>query len=192
MDITSLRDQIWTTRVSRINAERRLIKKEKFIQGINIYYSCVTIIFSILSLIHGDNNLSLIPTLMSICLLVAISHLSAERYLDHARDYRSNYTALHKLEMRLDDETIAPEEVKSIRLEYCDLLDSAWNHTTYDYYCTVYQSSGEYRSKRWKRNVVAGFCWGKTWRAAVMIALIALPAVVYYIYGALRYFYGVV
>ena len=35
MDIKVLKDQIWTTRVSRINAERRLVKKEKFIQGIN-------------------------------------------------------------------------------------------------------------------------------------------------------------
>ena len=32
MDIKRLKDQIWTTRVSRINAERRLINKEKFIQ----------------------------------------------------------------------------------------------------------------------------------------------------------------
>ena len=132
MDIQVLKDQIWTTRVSRINAERRLVKKEKFIQGINIYYSCVTIIFSILSLINGDNNLSLITTFMSICLLVTILYLNAERYMDHARDYRSNYTALHKLEMRLEKSGITPKEIEEIRLEYCDLLDSAWNHTTYD------------------------------------------------------------
>ena len=57
MDIKRLKDQIWTTRVSRINAERRLINKEKFIQAINIYYSCVTIIFSILSI---NNSKSII------------------------------------------------------------------------------------------------------------------------------------
>ena len=43
-----LSDQIWTTRISRVNAEKRLVNKEAFFQGINIYYSCVTIIFSIL------------------------------------------------------------------------------------------------------------------------------------------------
>lgn len=185
MDVQVLKDQIWTTRVSRINAERRLVKKEKFIQGINIYYSCVTIIFSILSLINGDNNLSLITTFMSICLLITILYLNAERYMDHARDYRSNYTALHKLEMRLENTSIAPKEIEEIRLEYCDLLDSAWNHTTYDYYCTVFQSSGEYRTNRWKNKVPAGFYWGKFWRAVVMTVLIALPAVVYYLCGVI-------
>lgn len=185
MDIKVLKDQIWTTRVSRINAERRLITKEKFIQGINIYYSCVTIIFSILSLINGNNNLSLITTFMSICLLVTILYLNAERYMDHARDYRRNYTALHKLEMQLDNTSITPDEIAEIRLEYCDLLDSAWNHTPYDYYCTVFQSSGDYRDKRWKNKVPAGFYWGKFWRAVVMTVLIILPAVVYYLCGVI-------
>lgn len=185
MDIQVLKDQIWTTRVSRINAERRLIKKEQFIQGINIYYSCVTIIFSILSLINGDNNLSLITTFMSICLLVTILYLNAERYLDHARDYRSNYTALHKLEMRLEKENITSKEIEDIRLEYCELLDSAWNHITYDYCCTVFQSSGDYRMKRWKNKVPSGFYWGKTWRMVVMTALLALPVVVYYLCGVI-------
>ena len=34
-----LSDQIWTTRISRVNAEKRLVNKEAFFQGINIYYS---------------------------------------------------------------------------------------------------------------------------------------------------------
>lgn len=185
MDTQVLKDQIWTTRVSRINAERRLIRKEKFIQGINIYYSCATFIFSILSLINGDNNLSLITTFMSICLLVTILHLNAERHLDHARGYRRNYTALHKLEMRLENTSITPEEIEKIRLKYCNILDSAWNHTPYDYYCAVFQSSGDYRTKHWKSTVLAGFYWGKFWRSVVMTALLALPIVMYYWRGVI-------
>ena len=52
-----LSDQIWTTRISRVNAEKRLINKEAFFQGINIYYSCVTIIFSILTLLNKNEKL---------------------------------------------------------------------------------------------------------------------------------------
>jgi len=33
----TLANQIWTTRVSRVNAEKRLINKESFFQAINIY-----------------------------------------------------------------------------------------------------------------------------------------------------------
>ena len=54
-----LPDQIWTTRISRVNAEKRLINKEAFFQAINIYYSCVTIIFSILTLLDNNEKLSL-------------------------------------------------------------------------------------------------------------------------------------
>ena len=52
--IKQLQDQIWTTRISRVNAEKRMVNKNGFIQGINVYYSCVTIIFSILSPICFD------------------------------------------------------------------------------------------------------------------------------------------
>ena len=54
-----LSDQIWTTRISRVNAEKRLIDKESFFQAINIYYSCVTIIFSILALLNNKKLLYL-------------------------------------------------------------------------------------------------------------------------------------
>lgn len=42
--IKQLQDQIWTTRISRVNAEKRMVNKNGFIQGINVYYSCVTIV----------------------------------------------------------------------------------------------------------------------------------------------------
>lgn len=183
MDTKALKDQIWTTRVSRINAERRLLKKESFIQGINIYYSCVTIIFSILSLKNSDNQLSLITTFMSICLFVTILYLNSQRYLERARDYRTNYTELHKLEMLLENENIEASKVEEIRLHYCDLLNLARNHIPYDYYCTVSQSSGAYRDKRWKFSLIIRFFCGKVWRDVVMATLVALPFVLYYLCG---------
>ena len=185
MDIKRLKDQIWTTRVSRINAERRLINKEKFIQAINIYYSCVTIIFSILSINNDDNQLSLITTFMSICLLVTILYLNSQRYMEFARDFRTNYTSLQKLEMLLDNEDNLPQRIEEIQMEYCNLMDSACNHIQYDYYCTVSQSSGDYRKQRWTRTVKWGFRWGKIWRATVVLALIVLPLAVYYLCGVI-------
>ena len=87
-----LSDQIWTTRISRVNAEKRLIDKESFFQAINIYYSCVTIIFSILALLNNNEKLSLMTVFMTISLLVAILHLNGQKYLKQAREYRKNYT----------------------------------------------------------------------------------------------------
>ena len=97
----TLPDQIWTTRISRVNAEKRLINKQSFFQAINICYSCLTIIFSILALVNKDEKLSLMTVFMTISLLVVILYLNGQRYLEHAREYRKNYTELQKLEFDL-------------------------------------------------------------------------------------------
>lgn len=179
MSKDNLRDQIWATRISRINAEKRLIKKETFFQGINIYYSCITIIFSILTLIYTDEELNLMTVFMTICLLIVILYLNSQKYLEHAREYRKNYTQLHLLEldlnyMREDDE----EKIKQIEKDYCNLLDSSSNHISFDYYCTVYGSNAAYKESRWK-NVRLKFYFGKVWRAGVIVFVIVVPIALY-------------
>ena len=77
LKINKLKDQIWVTRISRVNAEARLQNKEKFVQGINVYYSCVTIVYSILSYVNHDDSLSLVTIFMTISLLITIMHLNA-------------------------------------------------------------------------------------------------------------------
>lgn len=159
-----LSDKIWTTRISRINAEKRLISKEAFFQGINIYYSCVTIIFSILTLLNGNEKLSLMTVFMTISLLIVILYLNGQKYLEHAREYRKNYTELQKLEFELkniDNDDV--ELIKNICSRYCDLLDSSSNHISFDYYKTVYDSSGEYKNKNWK-NVEFRYYYNVIWR----------------------------
>ena len=178
-EIKKIRDQIWTTRISRVNAEKRLLNKNSFVQGINIYYSCITIIFSILSVIYNDNALSLITTFMTIALLVGVLYLNSLRYVDLARDYRTNYTQLHKLEFELDDSQLTDERIKQIKNQYCELLDSSCNHISYDYYCTVHGSKGDYREANWKR-VRRYYYWGFSWRLLVKVFIVLLPIAVYF------------
>lgn len=181
-----LSDQIWTTRISRVNAEKRLIKKEAFFQGINIYYSCLTIIFSILSLKNGDNNLSLMTVFMTISLLVVILYLNGQKYLEHAREYRKNYTELQKLEFELkelsDDDA---DTIKEIYMKYCDLLDSSSNHISFDYYETVYRSTdATYRERKWK-SIKKVYWWNVIWRLFIKGCVIILPTVLYLICEAI-------
>lgn len=177
----TLPDQIWTTRISRVNAEKRLINKESFFQAINIYYSCLAIILSILALVNKDEKLSLMTVFMTISLLVAILYLNGQRYLEHAREYRKNYTELQKLEFDLkcicDDDI---ESIKKIYTKYCNLLDSSSNHISFDYYETVHGSSGEYRDNKWK-NVRYIYYWNVCWRLLLKAGVIMLPVVLYVI-----------
>ncbi|MBD5510929.1 MAG: SLATT domain-containing protein [Lachnospiraceae bacterium] len=175
--------QIWTTRISRVNAEKRLIKKEAFFQGINIYYSCLTIIFSILALINKNDKLSLMTVFMTISLFIVILYLNGQKYLEQAREYRKNYTRLQKLEFDLksiDESDIGA--IKEIYSEYCDLLDSSSNHISFDYYEAVHGSSGEYREKRWK-NIRAKYYWNVGWRVIIKLCVIILPVILYVICG---------
>ena len=180
-----LSDQIWTTRISRVNAEKRLIDKESFFQAINIYYSCVTIIFSILALLNNNEKLSLMTVFMTISLLVAILHLNGQKCLKQAREYRKNYTDLQKLEFELN--IISCDDIESIKRisnKYCDLLDLSNNHISFDYYETVHGSSGEYRNKRWKK-IRAIYYWNVSWRWSLKIFVILVPVVLYCICGVL-------
>ena len=112
-----LSDQIWTTRISRVNAEKRLVNKEAFFQGINIYYSCVTIIFSILTLLNNNEKLSLMTVFMTISLLIVILYLNGQKYSEQAREYRKNYTELQKLAVYRKDVEKCIQLIKEVLME---------------------------------------------------------------------------
>ena len=175
------KEQVWATRISRVNAEKRLINKEDFFQGINIYYSCITIVFSILSLYYHDDELSLMTVFMTISLLIVILYLNGQKYLEHAREYRKNYTEIHKLEFQLEhlDEE-RENEIQAIENKYCELLDSSSNHTSYDYYCTVYGSNKIYKEERWK-GIWWKFYLNITWRVIVKILVVILPVLLFWL-----------
>ena len=54
-EITRFSDQIWVTRVSRVNAEKRLLRDESIVQTANIYYSIITLLASVY-LLKTNNN----------------------------------------------------------------------------------------------------------------------------------------
>lgn len=131
--------RIMTTRFSWINAERRILKKERFFQFLNVYYSFCTIVGSVLAYVHSDNNLSLLTIFMSIFLLVAILYLNSQKYPEIACDYRKKYVNLYRLEFELNDiSSFEKERFHKITDEYCRLLESTNNHSAFDYYCALH------------------------------------------------------
>ena len=99
MDTKKLRDTIWTTRISRVNAEQRLLNKEAFVEWLNIYYSFIIICLSIVLLQYNSKLLSYCNLFISLCLLLSILHLKSYKLKEQALSYRNNYSELYKLEM---------------------------------------------------------------------------------------------
>ena len=167
-----LEDQIWFTRISRTKAENRLIEKEHFAQFINIYYSLVAIICSILSYHYNDTKMGLFTIIITISLMVSILYLNGQKYLEQARDYRTNYTQLQMLEMRIKDSSSSLVE---IREEYCKLLNSSSNHIENDFFKAISNSSSEHQKKKDWDHKKKFYYWGCTWRFAVKIIVLMIP-----------------
>lgn len=181
--IIKLQDQIWITRVSRINAERRLIWKSIIVQVINIYYSCAVVFFAILSLIRHDDNLSLISIFISIALLVAILYLTSLRYSENAREYRKNYTSIQRLEFELNHiKSSEDKKIQEIENRFCILLDSSSNHSSFDYTWALLCCNKEYRErhkdKSW-RAIRFKFYFGVFWRVLIIFVTLIFPIAVY-------------
>lgn len=182
--VEKLKNRIWITRISRINAEKRLISKEKFIQAINIYYSCLTTILSIMSVVQDDEKLGIITVYMTVSLLVSIMYLNSQKYGEHAREFRENYTALQRLEFKLNHISGESNEIEEIEEEYCTLLNKYNNHITYDFYYTLYNSSPDFQINHgWNKTKALKYRWGCIWRFLVKLVVVLLPIFLYFIRG---------
>lgn len=123
-----------------------------FIQFVNIYYSCFTIFYSLISYAFENSWLSLISLIMTISLLVVILFFNSMKYKDTARHFRENYTQLQKIEFELQYLTTNnASEIKELQLRYCDLMDANNNHISFDYYCAVAEFEKEDKDKVWKK-----------------------------------------
>lgn len=177
--LKKLQNQIWVTRISRVNAEKRLLNKEKFFQGINIYYSCILIIFSILSLEQKYARLNMLTIFMTISLLITILYVNGQNYSEHARDFRNNYTNIQILEFRANHLNESDkEEIMKIEEEYCRLLNVAENHISFDYYCAVCHSKPDYKKGIW-RGVKWKYYLNCIWRILLVFVLISLPIILF-------------
>ncbi len=154
------KSQVWTARQARINAEKRLDKKEMFIQFVNIFYLCLTIIYSLISYVFDNNWLSLISLIMTISLLVVILFFNSMKYKDTARQFRENYTQLQKIEFELQHlNKNNTSEIHELQIQYCDLMNAYNNHISFDYYCAVAEFDKEDKDKVWKKyglNITGG------------------------------------
>jgi hypothetical protein len=130
---SSFSRKVYITYKSRINAAERLNKTEKFIQGINIYYSIFLTALAIYAVSASSSILSLMMIICSVIVTITIVFLASQKYGERAKSLKNNYIALSRLCTQIDD---SDSEEKLIELNdvYTELLDSSENHSVYDYY----------------------------------------------------------
>ena len=179
MNLDEFKNKVHITRYSRIRAEKRLLRKQRLVELMNLYYSLFSIIISIISYIQKDEKLSLAMIFLTICLFSTILYINTQNYIEKALQYRENYTRIYEIELRLlhisDPEDLRLEDIEK---KYCTLLRESANHTDYDLYCVIHdRDNDEYRKQKWKK-IRNRYYWANTWRALVIVFFSLLPIIV--------------
>ena len=123
------------TRRARMEASDRLISSERFIQNINIYYSCFAVILSILCLFDNNKVLAIISTVLTSILAISIVFLNAQHYGERAQQFHDNFLELYQLlfEIRTAIRKKNYQETPELERRYIVLLKSIENHTQQDF-----------------------------------------------------------
>lgn len=181
MNIENFKNQVYTTRKARINASERLMKKEGFIQGINIYYSCILIAFSIYGLKNQSYILSLLSTIASISLTLSLLYVGAQKYSERAADLKKNYIQLQELYFKIEGITEETPELIKYREEYIELLNNSENHSELDYLkAQISLEKASVKNTLRYYSVIAWYWFLKMLMIVVPIIVIVLTFVFFY------------
>lgn len=139
-DIKKLLSDIKATRKNRINASERLLTQERYVQAVNIYYSCFASVVSIIGLACGRKSYGVISALLTVLLAISIVYLNAQKFGDRAQQLKTNYIALHQLQFDIDNAIIGRDAscIGDYQHRYTELLKTSENHKPYDYKKTIY------------------------------------------------------
>ena len=170
-ELLNLERTVRITYRNRIQAANRLLQTEAFLQGINIYYSCISVVLSVLSLLSSSREVSVWATIISAILAVSIVYLNAQKYGSRSQELKTNYIALHRLLYKIYESVASNEAtLANLTTEYCDLLQTSENHTDLDYLRQkTRQGEKLYPSEK--------FCYylSVVWRYCIKIDLVIFP-----------------
>lgn len=194
--INKLKDKIWITKKSRINAAERLIYLSYCTQILIIYYTLFIIGFSIweFSNMAAPHGVTILTLISSVALLAMSIFFSLQNYRERALKLKYCYISLDELidelelmEMELPqlDKTTSTQKIKNINMRYLDLQKEHENHKPIDYYKLIVNNkitkneSQEIYKLSWQEN----FYYYKNiiFHYLLMIGLFLLPFISIYV-----------
>lgn len=185
--LCTLKTNISKTRINRIHAANRLLSTEKFLQGINIYYSCFSAVLAILGLYVKDTFFSVWSVIFTVVLAISIVHLNAQKYGNRSQELKTNYIALHELLFKVEFAVGRCDisKYEEFAEAYCKLLQTSENHITMDYLKAKYKNGDLVKMD-------FAYYWAiKVTNFVVKTILILLPIVVMAIFFYKGIFVGV-
>lgn len=149
-----VKNNIWWTRQSRIQAERRLLSNLYNAELLLIWYSLWSVLVSIYLLESKDTIPQYLFISFSVMTLAVSLYVNAQSYKDRASRIKACYEKLGLLYQKYDSSK--NEVVKPSRDEYLECLDMCENHLSIDYYRAIvlerYLSSVSQKDNEFQKN----------------------------------------
>ncbi|WP_273860560.1 SLATT domain-containing protein [Photobacterium sp. GSS17] len=134
-----LSDNIWFTRIARIEASKRLLSLERQCQILLISYSLLSVCLSIIFLVKDSSQFdNVVLCLFSTVILVLSLFITNSDYKGRGVQLKENYIELQNIYFLVKDlesenkENEDPKRLKELRDEYIKLLHQTENHSTAD------------------------------------------------------------
>lgn len=134
-----LKQIISNTRLSRIEAERRLLKLDALSKHASVYYACLTAFISLTSIFVNYEGLPFLSIVLAVIVSICTIYSSSQNYGVRAEQMKSCYLDLQRLLFKLDDkanlnETDAQNLSNKIGQQYIDIIQRTENHHPIDFF----------------------------------------------------------
>lgn len=131
-----MKDNIWWTRLSRIETEKRLLSNLFHAELLLIWYALCSVIISIYLLESNEKLPQYLFVSFSVMTLAASLYINTQSYKERAIKIKACYERLGVLYQKCSGILLINIE-ENIRKEYLECLDMCENHTSMDYYRAV-------------------------------------------------------
>ena len=136
-NFVSLRNRVWKSYKSRINAAERLKGKNEFIAFLSIYYSAILAAVSILNYVNKSENMDVFSIVLSVMVTILFLYFEGrnykERYLKMKENYNNINLLYYDIENSISLKQIDINKFNEFSEKYIKLLGNVENHSEYDY-----------------------------------------------------------
>ena len=136
-NFVSLKNRVWKSYKSRINAAERLKGKNEFIAFLSIYYSAILAAVSILNYVNKSENMDVFSIVLSVMVTILFLYFEGrnykERYLKMKENYNNINLLYYDIENSISLKQIDINKFNEFSEKYIKLLGSVEYHSEYDY-----------------------------------------------------------
>jgi hypothetical protein len=186
----SLSDKIWTTRKSRIYAEKRLHRNAILSQVLMTIYSASLVFLSIWNTLHPNDQVNVALIFSSIAVLVTSIVLSSQRYNERSLAMRNCYIRLDELYSKARNAEQKNENtlLQQIESEYTTALLNVENHTDYDYLRLRFSLRNNQNTTlpAFTKIDYLRYFWENFWRGLLITSCLLLPGLLVLLWNVVR------